>query len=75
MEPAYGKAKVTLEDGKLVWHWSNFHWRLEHYQFNQFVANGDGLFDAFEFHVGLDGTIRTVRALGQEFHRAGENEK
>jgi CubicO group peptidase (beta-lactamase class C family) len=72
VEPAYGKAKVTLEDGKLVCHWSSFHWRLEHYQLDQFIASGDGLFDVFEFQPGVDGTVRTVRALGQEFRRAGQ---
>jgi len=66
-EPAYGKARVTFEDGKLIWHWSTFHWRLEHYHFDVFVVAGsEGL---FEFQQGADAKIATVRALGQEFRK------
>jgi CubicO group peptidase (beta-lactamase class C family) len=75
VEPAYGKARLTLEDGKLVWHWSTFHWPLKHYELDKFVASGDGLFDVFEFRLGHDGSISRVRALGQEFRRVGQNEK
>jgi CubicO group peptidase (beta-lactamase class C family) len=74
-EPAYGKANVMLEDGALVWHWGRFRWRLKHYHFDTFVAEGDGLFDAFQFQPGTDGEIRTARALGQEFRKENNNEQ
>jgi CubicO group peptidase (beta-lactamase class C family) len=68
-EAAYGKAKVALEDASLVWHWSRFRWRLKHYHFNTFIAEGEGLFDAFQFQLGTDGEVCGARALGQEFGR------
>jgi CubicO group peptidase (beta-lactamase class C family) len=68
-EPAYGQARVTLEGDTLVWHWSTFHWRLKHYHYDQFVAEGDGLFDLFMFQVGPDGEVKLARALRQTFRR------
>jgi CubicO group peptidase (beta-lactamase class C family) len=74
-EPAYGNATLKLEDGKLVWHWSTFHWQLEHYHLDTFLARGEGLFDTFVFQFGADGTVHAVHALGQHFRKAKRNEE
>lgn len=38
-DPAYGTAKVTFEDGQLIWKWSSFVVPLEHYHFDTFALN------------------------------------
>ena len=35
------RARVTLEDGCLVWHWNTFTCRLAHYHYDTFVAQDD----------------------------------
>jgi hypothetical protein len=35
--PAYGTVRVTLEDGKLVWHWNRFTAPLTHWHYDTFT--------------------------------------
>jgi CubicO group peptidase (beta-lactamase class C family) len=37
--PAYGRATVSLHDGRLVWAWSGFRGPLDHYHFDAFALD------------------------------------
>jgi len=69
-DPAYGTARVTLEDGKLAWHWSTFDCPLEHYHFDTFTAIHPHLIRAqVVFMLDGDGNVSAFQALGREFRR------
>jgi CubicO group peptidase (beta-lactamase class C family) len=69
-DPAYGTARVTLEDGALFWHWSSFRCPLEHYHFDTFTAVHAHLVRArVVFALDADGEVGSLRALGREFTR------
>ena len=72
--PAYGTAKVSLEDGSLVVRWANSKSRLEHYHFDTFVLRGNRVFDnqLLTFHLGSDGDVERMTFLDhppQEFKK------
>jgi CubicO group peptidase (beta-lactamase class C family) len=70
---AYGTAKVSLEEGQLVWHYHAFTWPLEHYHYDTFIAKTDLLgYPMVVFTLGTDGEVRTVEiqdVMGVEFKR------
>jgi CubicO group peptidase (beta-lactamase class C family) len=69
-DPAYGTARVTLENGALVWHWSSFHSRLEHYQFDTFTIMNDLLSNpALYFTVDKNGQVAAMRFHTAEFQK------
>jgi CubicO group peptidase (beta-lactamase class C family) len=69
-DSAYGTAKVTLEDGKLVWHWSTFKLPLEHFQHDTFLIEDEVLIDVLvTFTVGSAGEV-TMKLLDREFKKA-----
>ena len=74
-DPAYGAARVTLENGALVMRWSNFTMHLRHYQFDTFAVHVDFVYDdRFEderlvFTLGADGEVATMNALGVDFKK------
>jgi CubicO group peptidase (beta-lactamase class C family) len=66
--PAYGPARVVLQDGALVWCWSTFRCPLEHYHFDTFTARSDVLKDPLVvFTLGADGAVASLTALDVEF--------
>jgi hypothetical protein len=79
-EPAYGRAEVVLEDGKLLIRWGRYTFRLEHYHFDTFTAipikPTDELIpldrSTFEvlFRLGTNGEIEGIKFLEQEFKKA-----
>src|SRR5262249_20660960 len=70
VEPVFGTAKVTLQDGKLVWEWGTFKVPLEHYHFDTFIGHHDILNDpVISFSLGFDGTVLTMNALDRYFVR------
>lgn len=67
---AYGKARVTHENGGLVVHWSRFRWPLEHFHYDTFLGNDDVLIDTpIVFALGPDGEVATLRMLDRDFKR------
>jgi CubicO group peptidase (beta-lactamase class C family) len=72
-EPAFGEARVTEEDGKLMWHWSTFSCPLKHFHYDIFIAESELLHDPFvQFALGLDGTAVTMNAIERYFVRVPE---
>ena len=69
-DPAYGTARVTLENGKLSWHWSTFDCALVHYHYDTFTAVHPHLVRAqVVFELDGDGNVSAFHALGREFRR------
>jgi hypothetical protein len=69
-DPAYGTARVTLDDGKLFWHWSSFDCPLQHFHFDTFTAVHPHLVQTqVVFSLDADGDVSTLHALGREFRR------
>lgn len=70
VEPAYGTAMISVEDGKLAIQWSNFHQPLDHFHFDTFrVHNGrlDGV--PVQFRLSADGAVNGMEFLGVEFEK------
>jgi CubicO group peptidase (beta-lactamase class C family) len=69
-DPAYGTARVTLEGGRLVWHWGSFDAPLEHFHYDTFTARHDHLIGAqVVFILDADGDVMKMEALDREFRR------
>jgi CubicO group peptidase (beta-lactamase class C family) len=71
VDPAYGTARVTLENGALTLEWSSFKTRLEHWHFDTFTAKGHDALDETQVTFSLDaeGEVTRLSALGAEFTR------
>lgn len=79
-EPAYGRAEVVCEGGKLSVRWGRYVFRLDHYHYDTFTAvpvePGDEAptFDrsTFEvqFRLGTGGEVEGMKFLDQDFARA-----
>src|SRR5262249_35031012 len=55
-DPAYGKAQVQLEDGRLVFVWGSFRCALEHFHYDTFDLRHEHLMNAQAgFILGADG--------------------
>jgi CubicO group peptidase (beta-lactamase class C family) len=76
-EPAYGTARVSLENGLLVWRWSSFTSPLEHVHYDTFVARNDVLQNPrVVFTLGADGNVATMKVLdlfGVDFKKVAAN--
>ena len=61
--PAYGKARVTLENGGLVLRYGSFRCNLEHFHFDTFLIKDD-LLDgtALTFTLGPKGSVAAMEA-------------
>jgi CubicO group peptidase (beta-lactamase class C family) len=75
-DEAFGTAKVSLEDGQLVWKWGTFTCPLEHYHYDTFIAKSDFLGNPMVvFTFGSDGEVKTMDvqdAVGIEFKKVRE---
>lgn len=81
-EAAYGKAKVSHDEGKLTVRWGKFVFRLEHYHYDTFTAvlvePTDDVLTAdrstFEvlFRLGTNGEVEGMKFLDQEFKKKGK---
>ena len=78
-EPAYGAARVAVEDSGLVFEWGSVKKRLEHVHFDTFVTPGDtgGPMDdtRVQFMLNADGEVESLRTLDVEFRRVKEPAK
>jgi CubicO group peptidase (beta-lactamase class C family) len=72
-ESVFGHSQITLDQGKLVWHWSSFHCPLEHFHFDTFLARSEILDDpAINFSLGTDGQVVTLNAVERYFLRVAK---
>jgi CubicO group peptidase (beta-lactamase class C family) len=79
-EPAYGRAEVICEDGKLSVKWGKFTFRLDHYHYDTFTAvpvapkeevlSFDRSTFEVQFRLGTNGEVEGMTFLDQEFRRA-----
>jgi CubicO group peptidase (beta-lactamase class C family) len=69
--PAYGKARVTIEDGGLVLRWSSFKWPLAHYRDDSFLVREDFFGETIvTFSHGSGVTaMKVADPLGVEFKK------
>ncbi len=68
--PAYGKARITVEDGTLVFRWRSFRRPLEHFHYDTFlVEEGDlgGTAVTFTLGAGATSSMKVDEPLGVEF--------
>lgn len=69
-DPAYGKAKVVVKDGKLVLEWSSFKCPLEHFQDDAFRITEGYLEDKLvEFAGAPRRGVTALRFIGVVFRR------
>jgi hypothetical protein len=69
-DPAYGQAKVALDDNKLLVVWSNFKSKLDHFHYDTFIATEDALkAETAAFQVGADGEVSGMNFLGVNFKK------
>jgi CubicO group peptidase (beta-lactamase class C family) len=63
-EPAYGIARVSVQKGGLVLHWSSFTSPLRHFHYDTFTAEGDLPGNPqVVFTLGPDGEVATLKVL------------
>jgi CubicO group peptidase (beta-lactamase class C family) len=71
--PAYGKARVTVENGGLVLRWSSFRLPLQHFHYDTFTLTEDALGEtAVTFTLGTGGGVASMKVaepLGVEFQK------
>jgi CubicO group peptidase (beta-lactamase class C family) len=69
-DAAYGRADISLIDGKLVIAWSNFKSALDHFHFDTFTAADDRLRnEQATFSLGADGEVSGMKFLGANFKK------
>jgi CubicO group peptidase (beta-lactamase class C family) len=61
-DEAYGRGRVRVEGGGLVWDWGGLGGKLEHYHFDHFVLHSEWINDPL-LSFRVNGTTRTVEAL------------
>ncbi len=74
VEPAYGTAVITVENGRLAIVWSKFHETLEHFHFDTFRVRGgrlDGV--PVQFRLAANGAVGGLQFLDVEFVRKSEH--
>jgi CubicO group peptidase (beta-lactamase class C family) len=71
--PAYGTVRVTLERGKLVWDWRDFHAALEHFHYDTFTLPVEFLGNPeVQFTLNEAGGVERMHVFGHmdiEFRR------
>ena len=70
-DPAYGTATIALKDGELRLTWSTWAATLKHYHYDTFELKGPGALgdELAVFVLKADGSVGSLRLLGQEFKR------
>lgn len=68
-EPAYGRATVMLDDGKLRFAWSNFRGSFEHYHYDTFRVHAPRLDGLAQFGLNANGDVTSLEMLGVEFKK------
>ena len=68
--PGYGDVQVREDAGKLELEWHDWRGSLDHYHFDTFrvVKLGPFLDQLAQFRLNLDGNVRSIYFLGQEFY-------
>lgn len=71
-EPAYGTARVSVENEALVLRWSSFTLPLEHYHFDTFDVTGERRLprEQVTFSLAAAGNVARMDFLGMAFQRA-----
>lgn len=70
IEPAYGTAAISIEEGKLAIQWSNFHQPLDHFHFDTFRVH-DGRLEGVpvQFRLSANGDVSGMEFLGVQFEK------
>lgn len=70
-EPAYGRARITLDGDILKLSWSSFNDSLEHFHFDTFRIKARDFLEGEElvFHLDGEGNVTTFDFLGVTFKR------
>jgi CubicO group peptidase (beta-lactamase class C family) len=70
-EPAYGTASVSLENGALALQWINFHFPLEHFHFDTFLAKSERprFTEPVVFTLDASGDVALLKVLNVEFKK------
>jgi CubicO group peptidase (beta-lactamase class C family) len=73
-DPAYGKVTVVVKDGELRLSWSAWTAAMKHYHYDTFELKGPGRLgeELAVFVLKADGSVGSLRLLGQEFKRVGK---
>jgi len=66
-EPAYGRALVMLDDGKLRFTWSNYRGSLDHYHYDTFRVRAPRMNGLARFELNANGDVTSLEMLGVEF--------
>ena len=67
--PLYGEVKITLEGGKLVFHFYSLSSALEHFQYDTFVFNREGK-HRLTFTLDEEGNVASLTTFGETFKRS-----
>lgn len=69
-DAAYGKAEITVADGKLKMAWSNFETALDHFHFDTFTPKDSRLLtEQLQFTLGTDGEVDGLTIFGVRFKK------
>lgn len=68
---SHGPATVTIEDGRLVLHWSRLTLPLRHWHYDVFSATTEDeeIDEQIVFRTAADGTVKTLTMFDEEFVR------
>jgi len=66
-QPAYGRAIVMLDEGKLRFTWSNYRGLLDHYHYDTFRVRAPRMSGLARFELNANGDVTTLEMLGVEF--------
>ncbi len=71
--PAYGKVRITLERGRLIWQWESWSAALDHYHYDTFTLPIEKMGEPFVvFTLDAKGAVARMKVLGEigvEFKR------
>jgi CubicO group peptidase (beta-lactamase class C family) len=63
-DPAYGTATISLENGYLIWKWSTFTNKLEHFQDDTFTIQNELLgFAPVQFILAPEGKVTAMKVM------------
>ncbi len=63
--PAYGRVRVAIERGRLVWNWNDVRATLEHYHFDTFTLGAEPVGPGeVVFALDAEGAVTSMKVLG-----------